>query len=227
MSVHFEQSVLPIHRHKAAPRGIPGLVDAPDHNTNAAPYSWQELDEAQRSFRLRKQSYRCALAAARTSCPPAKALNLALVNLARECELTSSLWCERPITPTRKAGPKVVRQVTNLRPISVVSDVAAIQDGLWLGRCTKLLKDFTGAVQPGGKFETVAIVLAVILHTHTFGTHKGSSQICSLQTYNPLMMLRIVTQCCSQLFMQEWWVQSGCYFGTSFTWTLLSFPLVG
>ena len=172
----LEQSVRTIHRHKAVPRGIPGLADAPESNTavNAAPYSWQELEEVQRSFRLRKQSYRCALAAAKTSCPPAKALNLALVNLARECELTSSLWCERRITPIRKAGPRVVRKVTNLRPISVVSDMAAVQDGLWLGRCKKILEDFTGAAQLGGKFETVAIVLAVILHAqirHSQGLH--------------------------------------------------------
>jgi len=57
-----------------------------------------------------------------------------------------------------------VRKVANLRPISQATDMAAVQDGLWLLRSPFLLEHFTGLSQMGGKFDTIAVIIALILH---------------------------------------------------------------
>ena len=56
-----------------------------------------------------------------------------------------------------------MRKVANLRPISQATDMAAVQDGLWL-RSQFLLEHFTGLSQMGGKFDTIAVIIALILH---------------------------------------------------------------
>ena len=42
--------------------------------------------------------------------------------------------------------------------------MASAQDGLWLLRCQDLLERFSGPSQMGGKWDVMAVVVAVILH---------------------------------------------------------------
>ena len=104
------------------------------------------------------------LAALKAEASTFRELTRALVNLGRLGQITSSFWCSRKITPLRKAGPRLVRKVINLRPISQGTDMASAQDGLWLLRCQDLLERFSGPSQMGGKWDVMAVVVAVILH---------------------------------------------------------------
>ena len=42
--------------------------------------------------------------------------------------------------------------------------MSAIQDSLWLARCKPFLETFSGLNQFGGKYDAIALVLAVLLH---------------------------------------------------------------
>ncbi|CAE7834833.1 unnamed protein product [Symbiodinium sp. CCMP2592] len=162
----LRDTVVSIRRLGAPAQGIPGIMVVPTVNTatNTALYSWSEFETVLANIKVKKQSAYGPLAAVKAAAPAARALTFALVNLARVCELTSSLWYARRITPLRKKGPKVVRKTVNLRPISIASDIATVQDALWLGRCQPVLENFTGCNQVGGKFDTMSVVLAVVLH---------------------------------------------------------------
>ena len=51
-----------------------------------------------------------------------------------------------------------------LRPVSQASDMSAIQDGLWLTRCKPFLERFSSLSQFGGKYDAIALLVAVMLH---------------------------------------------------------------
>ena len=91
-------------------------------------------------------------------------LTAALVNLSRHMGLTSTLWSLRQFAPIRKAGPRVVQNINNLRPISLSSDLAQVQDALWLSRNARKLEAYCGPDQIGGVSDVVSAVLALILH---------------------------------------------------------------
>ena len=149
-----------------APRiGMPGLP-VPPWNTahNDALYAQHELRQVLASIKKKKGSMNGPLAALKAEASTFRELTRALVNLGRLGQITSSFWCSRKITPLRKAGPRLVRKVINLRPISQGTDMASAQDGLWLLRCQDLLERFSGPSQMGGKWDVMAVVVAVILH---------------------------------------------------------------
>ena len=56
------------------------------------------------------------------------------MNLARHFGLTSSHWSLRAFSHLWTKGPKVFRNVENLRPISLCADLAHVQDALWIAR---------------------------------------------------------------------------------------------
>ena len=58
----------------------------------------------------------------------------------------------------------MVTAITNLRPVSRASDMSAIQDVLWLSRCKPFIERYSGECQLGGKFDCVAIIVALVLH---------------------------------------------------------------
>ncbi len=151
---------------EAPAAGLPGLPQLPTVTTAHHPgdYSLPELEDVLRSVQNRKQCTHGPYAALKSECLAGRILTLALMNLGRACRLTSSMWSSRLISPLRKAGPRIVRKLINLRPISQASDMAAVQDGLWLGRCKMCLEKFTGYSQLGGKLDTMAIIIAVVLH---------------------------------------------------------------
>ena len=57
----------------------------------------------------------------------------------------------------------VVRQVQNLRPISLCSDMAHLADALWSMRNAALLEKYCGPEQAGGVSDPVSLILSLIL----------------------------------------------------------------
>ncbi|CAE7587340.1 unnamed protein product [Symbiodinium sp. CCMP2592] len=160
------EAVRSIKQAKAPAAGLPGLPPLPQETTANNPhlYTSSELEQALSSIQTRKQCIHGPLAAVKASVPEARELTLALVNLARAAEVTATSWCFRRINPLRKSGPRVVRKLRCLRPISLTADMAAVQDALWLARCKRQLDAFTNLRQLGGKMDTILVILAVILH---------------------------------------------------------------
>ena len=88
------------------------------------------------------------------------------------------------MTPIHKAGPHVVREVSNLRTISISTDLARIQDSLWLMRWVHVLADFAGPGQAGGRTDAVSILLSLFLHAQLrreqlLETHWASTDLIS------------------------------------------------
>ena len=77
--------------------------------------------------------------------------------------ITSTHWSLRKIDPIRKAGPKIVRNMVNLRPVSFGTDMAQVQDALWMSRNGKLLERFCGPGQVGGIADPTSLVLALVI----------------------------------------------------------------
>ena len=63
----------------------------------------------------------------------------------------------------KKKGPNTVRSRANLRPISIVRDLAAISDGLLMNRARDDLACYWGPTQFGGVSEALACVVTVVL----------------------------------------------------------------
>jgi hypothetical protein len=58
----------------------------------------------------------------------------------------------------------VVRNVKNLRPISLCADLAHVQDALWIARNRTFLENYAGNSQVGGVADILSLVLCLILH---------------------------------------------------------------
>eukprot|EP00438_Fugacium_kawagutii_P003600 Skav221608 [mRNA] locus=scaffold1698:941151:944102:- [translate_table: standard] len=99
-------------------------------------------------------------------------LTLALANLSLHVGLTSSFWSLRQFAHIRKSGPKTVRSIKCLRPVSLVCDMAHVIDALWIQRNRQRLEMFAGPCQLGGVSSAILTVLALLLLAqarHHFG----------------------------------------------------------
>ena len=97
---------------------------------NVGYYSEQEVDAVLDSLNIHKRANQGCYAATRARIPGARALTRALLNLGRHVCLTTTVWCLRQFAPIWKDGPRVVRSTTRLRPISLASVMASLQDAL-------------------------------------------------------------------------------------------------
>ena len=77
--------------------------------------------------------------------------------------MVASSSAQREFVHLHKSGPLLVSDVLNLRPISVASDLAAVQDALFLSRNQHKLSTFWGPSQSGGLYDALACVLCVVL----------------------------------------------------------------
>ena len=166
-SANYLKSVVGlISRREAPPDGIQGLPPLPrvttGHRTEL--YTETELDESLRKMKASKKAVHNPVVALKACCSESRHLTLALSNLGRVCGMSASLWCVRCISPIRKGGPLVVSDVKWLRPVSQASDMSAVQDSLWLARCKPFLESFTGYSQYGGKFDCIALIIALVVH---------------------------------------------------------------
>ena len=94
-------------------------------------------------------------------------VTLALANPSRRFGLTSSLWSLslKAVSHIRKSDSRNVRHIKCLRPVSLVSDMAHVVDGLWIGRNRLLLEHMAGPGQVGGVSSPQFLVLALVLLT--------------------------------------------------------------
>ena len=126
------------------------------------PYTNEEVAAAIGRLKAGKSTLCCAVAALKSKVLAGRQVSAGLVNLARHMGITSSLWALRKFTPRHKKGPRVVRSVSCLRPVSICSDMAQLQDALWVGRNQGALQDYCGGEQLGGVSDPVSMVPAVV-----------------------------------------------------------------
>eukprot|EP00973_Karenia_brevis_P001214 166574-Karenia_brevis.AAC.1 len=77
--------------------------------------------------------------------------------------VASSIKSVREFAPLRKAGPRIVRSVENLRPISISTDLVQVQDGLWVQRNMRHFEQYCGPCQVDGVSDAISLLLAVVL----------------------------------------------------------------
>ena len=121
-------------RQSGADAGVLGATGDSSGKVGHEFYTLQEVGQAIATLRPGKQATRGCLAAVRAACEARRRLSGALMNLGRHVGLTTTHWSIRVVSPLRKSGPKVVRRVACLRPVSIATEMASLQDALWLAR---------------------------------------------------------------------------------------------
>ena len=81
--------------------------------------------------------------------------------------------------PIWKAGPKIIRKACNLRLVSFGSDMAQVQDALWMNRSAQLIETCVGPDQVGGELDAVSLVLAIVLLCQA-RQHQGLATILAI-----------------------------------------------
>ena len=142
-------------------------------------YSEQAVNRAIDALKPAKRTIRGCNGALTSIVLEGRRLTKALVNLGRHLGLTSTLWSFRQISPIRKDGPKTVRSTAALRPISLATEMASVQDALWVARNARQLEDFCGPSQLGGVDDPLCLVVALILHAQMRAFH-GLCTWCAL-----------------------------------------------
>ncbi|CAK0875342.1 unnamed protein product [Prorocentrum cordatum] len=105
-------------------------------------YSETEVEEAIALLKLGKRTVHLCNAAVKAPVQEGFRLTRALLNLGRRLCVTSRFWSLRQFSPLRKSGPPVVRKVSALRPVSFASDMASVQDALWIARNGALIEAY-------------------------------------------------------------------------------------
>ncbi len=93
---------------------------------DTGPHDMLELSQVLGSLCKSTNAIQGCYAALVAKTPEARRSLLAIINLGRRVGLTSSLWATRRCAPIRKEGPKIVRRMANLRPVSVCSEIARV-----------------------------------------------------------------------------------------------------
>ena len=157
----MQVSVGVIRQSGASPQGLGNPLLSADFSTL---YTQEEVDLAIDAFKTGKRCLGLPYAALKATNGDARALTCALVNLGRHMCLSSTHWSLRQFGPIRKSGPKIVRTLQHLRPISLSCDMAQIQDALWVRRNGPRLEKFCGPGQSGGAHDPISLILGLIMH---------------------------------------------------------------
>ena len=123
----------------------------------------EAINRAITSLKVGKACMFGVASAVKATCAAGRRLTHSLMNLCFHVCLTSTHWSLRKFTPIRKAGPRLVRSSHNLRPISICSEMAQVQDALWMQRNVGRLRTFCGSSQAGGVLDPVSLVVALVL----------------------------------------------------------------
>ena len=116
-----------------------------------------------KTVKSNSRSLRLCFAAHKTQVPGAQALTLAIVNLSLFLPLSPGACWIVEFNFLRKKGPRVVSKPANLRPISLVADLAFIADALCVKRTRAALQNYWGPSQSGSLFEALLNVVAVVI----------------------------------------------------------------
>ena len=126
------------------------------------PFDIELIQELTRRMRKNRRSVHLPRDVFGANPEAAVVLTWAVVNLAAVLGLVASSWL-REIAPLRKAGPEVVTDVRNLRPVGYMDDLAGVFDGAWLSLEQQKLEAYTGATQGGGKYDAVLMTLGIVI----------------------------------------------------------------
>ncbi|CAK0827030.1 unnamed protein product, partial [Prorocentrum cordatum] len=89
----------------------------------------REVDDMLDALKPTSAALKGCYASLKSPVPMGRRLTRAVANISRHCGLTSNLWSARQISPLHKSGPRVVRQLNCLRPISISTVMASVVDG--------------------------------------------------------------------------------------------------
>jgi len=127
-------------------------------------YCQQEVNDVVDELKPKKACIHGSYAALRASVPQGRELTWSLVNLGRHMGLTSTHWSLRQFAHIHKSGPVVVRDVACLRPLSLATDMASVQDALWCLRNARTIQRYCGPDQVGGVSDALSLILALLIH---------------------------------------------------------------
>ena len=130
--------------------------------STVVPFKSAELDEVLCGMKRSSLAYRGSYASVKAAASGGRRLTLAICNQAVSFGLVPTATAFREFIPIRKQGPRVVRLLRNIRPISHASELSAVLDGLILLRCQELFVTWWGPGQCGGVSEALLAVMVVI-----------------------------------------------------------------
>ncbi|CAK0861138.1 unnamed protein product [Prorocentrum cordatum] len=127
-------------------------------------YTMREVDDMLDALKPTSAALKKCDASLKSPVPMGWRLTRAVANISRHCGLTSNLWSARQISPLHKSGPRVVRQLNCLLPISISTLMASVVDGLWTSRNRRRLEAYCGVAQQGGVGDPLVLLIALLLH---------------------------------------------------------------
>ena len=125
-------------------------------------FSIKQVNEVLDHMVANRRSMHLPRGAVKAKLAIARQLVWAVVNLATVFGLVASTWA-REISPLRKAGPEIVTDPINLRPVGYMGDLAGVFDALWLASVKEALDAYSGPLQAGGKHDAVLMVLGILM----------------------------------------------------------------
>ncbi|CAK0904656.1 unnamed protein product, partial [Prorocentrum cordatum] len=128
------------------------------------PCADHEVEAALSLLKPGKRTVHLCNAALRVQVEEGFRLTRALLNLGRALCVTARPWSLRHFAPIRKSGPATVRKIKSLRPISLTTDMASVQDAAWIARNGPLIEAYCGPSQQGGVGDTVSLVIALTMN---------------------------------------------------------------
>ena len=140
-----------------------GAISSSQPSPTPQKYTMTELQGVLRALKTRSRCLRGCHAASRVRLQGARLLILAIINLCVAFQTAPTTTFLRLFFLLKKKGPNTVRDQSNIRPVSLVSDLMAVHDGLFLSRHRKQLSDYWGPSQCGGSTEALACVVAAVL----------------------------------------------------------------
>ena len=132
-------------------------LDEPD-----VPFTMERISAVLDSVASKKRSLHLPRGAVKAKLPLARRLTWALLNLATVLCLVATSWA-REISPLRKAGPEVVTDPANLRPVGYLGDWAGVFDAVWLAAVQGALDQYFGVEQAGGKYDAVLMAIGLLI----------------------------------------------------------------
>ena len=141
----------------------PDTVAAAGSVPEDAPYTESEFEAVLVKCLSSKKCLHGCFSLLKASNQEHRSVLLGLANLSRHVGLTSTIWSLRQFAHIRKSGGMVVRRIQCLRPVSLVTDMAHLVDGLWLQRNRAKMQAFAGPSQIGGVSGTQMLLLAILL----------------------------------------------------------------
>ena len=132
-------------------------LDEPD-----VPFTMERISAVLDSVASKKRSLHLPRGAVKAKLPLARRLTWALLNLATVLCLVATSWA-REISPLRKAGPEVVTDPANLRPVGYLGDLAGVFDAVWLSAVQGALDQYSGVEQAGGKYDAVLMAIGLLI----------------------------------------------------------------